>query len=70
MQKWEYCILDYETQATKSKQSSELILSFTKGKVHYLTKGGKKTENYFKFHTQLILRIGMPLECLAKKAGS
>jgi hypothetical protein len=48
MQNWEYCILDYETTAKASKSSSELVMSFCKGKVHYLKKGERKTERLFK----------------------
>jgi hypothetical protein len=46
MQKWEYCILEYETRTKESKSSSKEVIKFAKAKVHYLKKD--KTERLFR----------------------
>ena len=46
MQKWEYCILEFETRIKESKSSSKEVMKFAKAKVHYLKKD--KTEKLFR----------------------
>lgn len=46
MQKWEYCILEFETRIKESKSSSKEVIKFAKAKVHYLKKD--KTEKLFR----------------------
>jgi hypothetical protein len=49
MQKWKYCILEYETFTKESKSSSKEVIKLAKAKIHYFRKETARIERLFKY---------------------